>query len=105
MKPDTRTGEIPVGDEQLPGKPAQKVFVLCITHRHGTDVSVAATEEAALRELHVYVSANWGEIQDRVGRSIRQPKTPDLAIERYFGAMNESTDPENYEIFETPVLT
>ncbi len=83
----------------------QKVFVLRISHRHGTDVSVAATEEAAERELYAYVTSNWSELRERIGRQVRQPKTPKIAIERYFEVMNESTDPEDYEIFETPVLT
>ena len=57
-----------------PARP--KVYVLVIDHRHGSDVSVYATQEAAAASIEAYCREWWAqEVRgaDSIGRRRRRP--------------------------------
>lgn len=65
------------------------VYVLLITHRFGTDVTVHTTRRAARDDLHAYVQEEW---ERELGGTM--PVDPDEAIARYF----EDVEDEFYEL-------
>ena len=77
-----------------------KVWLLAIEHRHGTDHWVCATEAIALSCVDNHVQRWWeDEIEDE-----DMPTDPDERTERYFSVMEERDQPESYYIEELPVL-
>jgi hypothetical protein len=75
--------------------PSEQVYVLKITHKHGTDVIVCRTEEEAQTALFEYVSEWWG---NEMGGK-RMPADHKKAISLYF----DKTDYEYWEIAPTYV--
>jgi hypothetical protein len=71
----------------------KKVVVLTITHRFGTDVSVAATYEVALRLLYLYVREQWSDASKLPDKC---PRNEDKAIDMYFSEAGR--EDESYEI-------
>ena len=63
------------------------VWVLTITHKHGTDVRAFATEDGALNALGDYTGEWWESVAD-VGSSdgspVPEPTDRDERITRYF---------------------
>lgn len=82
----------------------QRVYVVRYWHKHGDDITVYATEEAAAAGV-AEIAREWWD--DAVGRVDDFPETPDGLTDRevtelYFGAMD---DREGYDITEAPLLT
>jgi hypothetical protein len=71
----------------------QKVWVLTVAHKHGTNVSAHKSEDSAYDELFAFVDQWW---QHELSRSM--PVIQGEAINQYF----EATD-EAYEITECAV--
>jgi len=81
-------------------KKKNKVYVLCIDHRHGTDVSVHRTRKGVEDHLALWVATWWAEEQENYSRLGEQPADPADAVVEYFDIVDE----EYYEITETTVL-
>jgi hypothetical protein len=75
------------------GQGATRVFTLTIEHRHGTDVTVHRTREAARAALHAYVVDWW----EKEGVGGEMPSDLDEAITAYF----DQVDGEYHSIGET----
>jgi hypothetical protein len=77
-----------------------KVWLLTITHRHGTDHWVCASETIAERYLHEYV-AEWFdvEISDK-----DMPNDIGEATKLYFSEMQNRDCWESYSIEQLPIL-
>ncbi len=75
------------------------VHVLCIDHRHGTDLSVHRTVEHARETLLAYVRESW----EGDGPEESMPSTPDEAISAYFD-QEWIDEPESYRIERLPIL-
>jgi len=75
---------------------ARQVFVLVITHRHGVNVSVHASEGAAITTLHDYARSWWHEPCAGVPPDAG---TPQAVIDTYFDAVAD----EWYSLTECPV--
>jgi hypothetical protein len=77
-----------------------KVWLLTIEHRHGTDHGVCATEAVARSVSDIHVEEWWeDEIEDE-----DMATDPDERTERYFSVTTERDQPESYYIEELPVL-
>ena len=79
--------------------PANRVWVLAIEHRHGTDLTAHHTEDHARQWLREWVGQWWHEIADLTGDLAAIDETE--AVEAYFAAR----DDEFYSLTDTPVLT
>jgi hypothetical protein len=66
-----------------------KVWVLHISHRHGTNIYPCASEEAARLELFHFVSEWWSEVSDE-----DMPDDHSEAIEEYF----EKKEDEHFDL-------
>lgn len=75
---------------------ASRVYVLEISHRHGTDHDVYRTEEGALRALAAYVRSYWSEVEQAAGPL--EGLTDEEAIDAYFEAYSWHSEPETYEL-------
>ena len=71
------------------------VWVVNVSHRHGVNIYVAATEELAWDELYQYVKDNWE--YELGGTSM--PEGRDDAIGMYF----ERVEEEFYDLDRFPV--
>jgi hypothetical protein len=63
--------------------PGPTVVVTVVSHRHGDNVYVNATEDGARQTLLAYVTEWWNEVEDQVGP---MPADPAEAIRAYFDA-------------------
>lgn len=82
--------------------PDQTVWVLIVDHRHGTNISVHATYEHAMRALGDYCAAEWDEgLTEQYGQQASLSQE-DL-IESYFDAWGQGFDPEWYLLEERPI--
>jgi hypothetical protein len=73
------------------------VWVRRITHRHGCDIEVHATEGSANLSLLEYVDFNWEHEMDDTPR----PSDNDAAIKMYFDTVeNEFFDIDSHEVIE-----
>lgn len=80
------------------------VWVLRIEHRHGADVVVFATEEAALNSLWMYVQTWWAEEMCRY-ELVPMPEDRGAAIDAYFEEMSGKLGREFYELTEQEVYS
>ena len=71
------------------------VYVLAISHRHGTNISVFTTEEKGYEALDEFVKEWW----DTEITSEQMPDDRDGRISRYFELVDES-----YELEISPIL-
>lgn len=72
-----------------------RVIVLLIDHRHGTDVSLHRTQKGAHKALVEYVRDEWKN--EQLEESM--PKDEEEMIEQYFQIMREQRDAgESYDI-------
>lgn len=79
------------------------VWVVEYSHKHGTDIMVAETEQAARDALADVVTGYWNDVRYEPG----VPGSPDdlstdQVLSIYFGAIGPE---ENYEISEQLVLS
>ena len=63
-----------------PAKPGTIVYVLVYCHRHGEDVSVYASEQAALDSVYALVVQSW----KKDGPGGKMPRARSAAIDAYF---------------------
>lgn len=78
------------------------VFVVEITHRHGTDLIVCASEARAYTALARYAREWWHEVEFEAGPI--DDLTDDEAADLYFETqMNAKWHPEMYEIYSLDV--
>lgn len=75
-----------------------KVWIVAISHRHGTNYEAAATHEAALSIAAAFARQWWHEWPGLHDEDI--PADDEAAMERYF----EIADDEFCEITETEVV-
>lgn len=76
-------------------KTKNKIQVLVITHKHGTNFYAAKTKKGIQKELFNYVKAWWKEEMIH-----EMPKGEIQAIEEYFESVSES---EAYTLGETEI--
>lgn len=62
-----------------------RVWVVCVTHRHGVNIYVTTTEDLAWDELYRYVCDNS---EDELG-DVPSPAGRDDAIGKYFEAVED----------------
>lgn len=74
------------------------VWVLCINHRHGTNVEVYLTEEGAIQGLADYVEGQWENEITSLEDSPEKPSDPEEMVDAYFEFMSYD---ESYEIAYT----
>jgi hypothetical protein len=79
------------------------VWVLQIEHKHGDDISVYASEEAALNAVGEYVRTWWNDMLVD-GIELSMPESRDEAIEEYFEEMSNVRGREHYSILPCEVL-
>lgn len=81
---------------------SQTVWVLIVDHRHGTNISLHANYEHAMRALGDHCAAEWDEgLTDQYGQ-LASLSQEDL-IEAYFDAWSQGFDPEWYLLEERPI--
>lgn len=80
----------------------QTVWVLIVDHRHGTNISVHATHEHAVRSLGDYCAAEWDDGLTEQYGELESLAQVDL-IEAYFDAWGQGFDPEWYLLEERPI--
>jgi len=78
-----------------------KIWLLTIEHRHGTDHWVCATEAVALSYLDNYVQQWWEDESEDEDEDEEIPSGPSQRRERYFAEIAQS---ESYCIEELPLL-
>jgi len=74
-----------------------KVFVAVYEHRHGTDVTVFATHDAAWA-LRQEIARDWWS--DVFSAAVPAPKDPEIAADRYWEAVND----EYFNVFDRDVI-
>jgi hypothetical protein len=77
-----------------------KVFVGVYEHKHGRDIAVFATAEAA-EASRVAIAEQWWEHEMSEGR--RKPKTPKATADKYFEVM-AARGQEFHEVLELEVI-
>ena len=78
----------------------ERVHVLMIEHRHGSDVYVCRTEAIAHNHLDRYVREWWE--YEMEGQPM--PKDADQRWQQYFAEMSEKRGEEFYTLWETQIL-
>lgn len=78
--------------------PLPRVYMIQVSHRHGWDTFLGATEKAARRLLWGYVHDSWGDLQEALSDyELEEPVDHEQAIDTYFDKGQEGQHSESIE--------